>query len=350
MATIKEVRKGVMRVTGIGADGVRVRQDFSQKRYGAQYRILADRKYQEVLFESSGLIEAHGMKTKNFRALTVDNLAERYIGEHLSLTRAGNNKSFVNIITKKWGAYRLPLVTIEAVRPWIFSLLNGGSYSPFSVKKVARYFQRIFNWGCEAGIINENPLAYLFDMSLKKAFARTIRPRMVEIPDDALDTLIKGAPTWLRDIIEMAYETGMRSGEICDARFSRLKGAILAVFPDGAKEAHPKVISLSARAVDIVTRIQIDREAAGNTEDHIFLSAANEPLRNYIVSRHWRLWADKAGLAGVWMHDLRHAFRTRKWREGVPERVIDKQLGHRSAEMADWYTMVNEEDQRQLHK
>ena len=90
---------------------------------------------------------------------------------------------------------------------------NGEKKSPYSVKKVVRYFQRMFNWGCKSGIIETNPLHYLLDLQLKKWFKRMTRGRKVSIDAEYFFDLVEKFPVKLRRMTLIAWYTGMRAGE-----------------------------------------------------------------------------------------------------------------------------------------
>jgi len=51
-----------------------------------------------------------------------------------------------------------------------------------------------------------------------------------------------------------------------------------------------------------------------------------------------------AGLAGVWVHDLRRSFVTLARRSGLPESVVARFSGHRTAAVFKRYNIVEEQD------
>ena len=64
----------------------------------------------------------------------------------------------------------------------------------------------------------------------------------------------------------------------------------------------------------------------------------------------WRKGCDLAQVKDFVFHDLRHCYITRKRLEGMPDFLIQKQVGHSGAEMTARYTTVEESELRRLEK
>jgi len=76
-------------------------------------------------------------------------------------------------------------------------------------------------------------------------------------------------------------------------------------------------------------------------KSHAAISASTPPLNGYLQRA-----CIKAGLAGLWFHDLRRSFITNARRRGVPESVVMKMSGHKTRAVFDRYNIVNGEDLR----
>ncbi|HEY6106877.1 MAG TPA: tyrosine-type recombinase/integrase, partial [Anaeromyxobacteraceae bacterium] len=53
---------------------------------------------------------------------------------------------------------------------------------------------------------------------------------------------------------------------------------------------------------------------------------------------------EAAGLAGIWVHDLRRSFVTLARRSGLPESVVARFSGHRTAAVFKRYNIIEEQD------
>ena len=69
------------------------------------------------------------------------------------------------------------------------------------------------------------------------------------------------------------------------------------------------------------------------------LAGAASPSRSWPGSP-----AIGAGLEGVWVHDLRRSFVTQARRSGLPESVVARFSGHRTAAVFKRYNIVEEQD------
>lgn len=334
-------------VAGITGDGLRIRKRFSPSRYGKDFKKIAAAYYEKMLFEKAGLqVDGFGIKAKNFRQMTVLQLGERYIKEHLFFTKAYGNKSYIDAITKKWGQWRLSQITIEQVRPWIFELF--GKYKPRSVKKIVRYFQRLFNWGCDAGLIDRKPLEHLLDMGLKKQFARTTKPVISVLTESQFKDLLKVSPVFLQWVCRASWLTGMRLGEVLGLRWNQIDGEYACLSAGETKEVDSKIVFLNKDFLVLLDEIRAARVVDGIESTNIFLGAGNQILNNWDISKSFHHYVKKLGLS-VTFHDLRRSYINRMERAGISLRAIGAQVGHHAAETTvKNYRAVEQSEQSEL--
>jgi integrase len=340
MATIK-LLQGRARVSGMRG-GEQIRKTFSAERNGIGYEAVARALYEKLLFENSGV-----ESVAPAAGITVETLATRYINEHLMHTRATGNRSYVDTIISRWGPMPAALVKIADVRPWIRSYLDGDvkrsdgrQYTASYCKKLVRYFQRVFSWGCEMEIVATNPLEHLVDHSMKKDFARRIRPRTQTVTVEQFEQIVAPAPIWFQRIARHAWGTGMREGEIAGLKWSSVQGDLIFLEADETKEADIKTIAMDPRVVDQVAAIRIEQEVEGLSE-YVYLGADGKPLQAIQISDAWRRYKAKCGLTGLWFHDLRRSYVDRKRRAGVPKWVLSRQVGHHAVETTDTHYSGN---------
>lgn len=338
MAIIKVLPDRVT-VSGINQDGSQFRKTYSRKRYGSGFKKIAQHKYEELLFENSEMTSSRNtQKMRTMYQMSVAELADRYVQEHLSHTRAWGNKSYIDAIIKKWGKHRLGHLSKAIVRSWIRSYLegvilreNGSPYSAVYAKKLIRYFQRIFNWGCEADLIESNPLDNLIDHSLKKEFARRIKPRRQTVTIEQFEAIINPSPLWFQRICRHAWGTGMREGEIATLRWHMLRDTLIYLEADGTKEADTKVVPMEPEVVDQIAAIRLEQSLEGSNE-FVYLGPAGKPIAAVQISDSWRWYRDKAGFHNLRFHDIRRTWQNRKEEQGHSLRAIAAALGHHSVD------------------
>ena len=331
-------------VSGMLPDGTQFRKTYSKERYGVGYRKIAQAKYEELLFENSGLTNAsNSRKVKNLRNMTVRELANRYITEHLSITKAQGNRSYVDVIISKWGGWRLHQITIGVVRPWIHDYLNGivvqnngKRYSAAYSKKLILYFQRLYNWGCETELIDRNPIEHIIDYSLKKSFSRRISPRRQIISNKQFEKIMSVSPLWFQRVCYHSWGTGMRQGEIAGLRWDAVHDGIIILTADQTKEADCKIVAMDPDVIDQVNAIRLEQEIEGKSE-FVYLGESGSKLKAIQISDSWRTYRRKAGLldTDIRFHDIRRTYIDRKRRGGATKWVLARQVGHHAAETTD---------------
>ena len=355
MATIKNFPDHAI-VSGILQDGSQIRKTYSRKRFGSGFKQIAQQKYEELLFDNSCLNSAsNAKKARTMRQMTVAELSRKYEEEHLLYTRAKNNKSYLAVITEKWGKWQLTAISNGVIRPWLRAYLdgiivqkNGKPYSAAYVKKLIRYFQRIYNWGNEADLIDGNPLNKVIDHSLKKEFARKIRPRRQTITAEEFERIVAPAPLWFQRVCRHAWGTGMRQGEIASLRWSSLHDGLIYLDSDETKEADEKVIPMESAVADQIEAIRLEQSMEGKSE-YIYLGESGQPLIPVQISDSWRWYREKAKLCGLRFHDIRRSWQNRKERDGHSLRVIAAAMGHHSTDTtARHYRSVSEAEIRSL--
>jgi integrase len=151
--------------------------------------------------------------------------------------------------------------------------------------------------------------------------------------------------------LQIAVATGARRGELCVLRWAdvdlddatvRIERSVAATKRDGiviksTKTGRVRLVSLTAQAVDALRhhhiRAQHAAAAAGremDSADLIFTSDphARRPWRPELVTRRWERLRDKAGLAHVRIHDLRHFVATELLTAGIDVRTVANRLAH----------------------
>jgi integrase len=130
----------------------------------------------------------------------------------------------------------------------------------------------------------------------------------------------------------------MRKSEVLNLRWSQLDLAAGAVRLEAAdtKTEEPRVVYLTERVLAMLAELPRSGEFA-------FPNPATGRPRQDIQSAVER-GRDASGLAGVWVHDLRRSFVTQARRSGLPESVVARFSGHRTAAVFKRHNIVEEQD------
>jgi integrase len=141
-------------------------------------------------------------------------------------------------------------------------------------------------------------------------------------------------------LVLLALSTGLRRNELLALRWEDIGPdnlAVTASLSESAKGGYERSAPKTRRSRRTVGLPAIAREAlarqrelsAGST--WVFASpVTGRPLHPEAVTSAWRDLADRAGLSGVRLHDLRHTAATLALAAGVPVRDVADALGHSS--------------------
>lgn len=343
MATKRSIDKDTVMVSYVDPNtSKQVRKRFSRKKFGPGFKRAAEDFYAQMLFDETGLASGNEHRVLPARRMTVQELADRYLEEHLRYTKAWGNRTHVRIFTDKFGKYKLSHISNAIVRPWVLKLLfeeyKGKRYSASTVKKVVRYAVRIFNWGIEAGLIDRNPLDHVIDKPLQKHFRRGIKAKQTIIPSDDFERMQGEFPQWLARMALASWCSGMREGEVCNLRKSNVDGNVARIVD--TKEVDEKFIVLDERLVREIMHIDAEHSMNGIDTDFLFLGPGGGQMVPRNLSKSFRWHCDNLGFTEYTFHDLRRSYINRKEQAGVSLRAIAQQVGHHAVETTKRHYMA----------
>jgi len=146
-----------------------------------------------------------------------------------------------------------------------------------------------------------------------------------------------------QDILDFAYLTGWRRGEVLGLEWSDVdrSAGVVRLRPEKCKTREGRVLVLSKPLRDVIERLWRARvlgcplvfHRQGRSLDHF--------------KDTWRRACKAAGLPGKLFHDLRRTAVRNMVRAGIPERVAMQMSGHKTRSVFDRYNIVSETDLRQ---
>jgi integrase len=164
------------------------------------------------------------------------------------------------------------------------------------------------------------------------------------------ERLLAVLPQHTRSIVEMAFWTGMRRGEIVSLTWDKvdLKNRIIRLGAKDTKEGRAKKIPVSrplkASLMNLPTRFR-----ASYKDNYVFQYRGGsikgdmrKSLKN--ACEEAKIPYGRFEQNGFIFHDLRHTFTTIARRAGIPRNVIMAITGHTSSDMNFRYDTVDEED------
>jgi len=206
------------------------------------------------------------------------------------------------------------------------------------------------------GLAATDPAGQLPPPAPARRLPRAIGIAEVErLLDAAASSSGESSPLQLRDraLLELLYGTGARISEAVGLDVDDLGGPALRLAGKGGKHRIVPVGSYAAQAVDAyLVRARPTLAAAArraSASPAVFLNARGGRLSRQGAWGVLKAAADRAGLAGVSPHTLRHSFATHLLDGGADVRVVQELLGHASVTTTQVYTLVTVDKLREVY-
>jgi len=146
-------------------------------------------------------------------------------------------------------------------------------------------------------------------------------------------------PEYLRTVATLGYYTGMRLGEILSLRWRNINllEAEARLDPGTTKNDEPRTIPLAG---ELLAMLKIERQKSQDGE--FVFTQDGRPIK--IFRKAWNSACKRAGLTGLFFHDLRRTGLRNLVRAGVPERVAMAISGHKTRSVFERYNIVSGRD------
>jgi integrase len=163
----------------------------------------------------------------------------------------------------------------------------------------------------------------------KLKFGNNARKRVVTV--DEYLRLIDHAPSHLKPFIILAYNTGMRQGELLNLKWAYIdrKSKFIRLPAEAVKERRPKNIPINAYVEKVLD----------NTVRHLnhefVLTYLGQPIAEGGIKKSFQTTCKNAGISfgrneadGITFHDIRRSVKTHMLNAGVGKTFRDALLGH----------------------
>jgi integrase len=218
-------------------------------------------------------------------------------------------------------------LAVDNVKPFHVTRVmdaKAADWSPTTRRTFASAVQRAFNWALDQGLIDRNPI--------QKLAKPAAEPREMAItPAEHARILDAVASPGFRDLLELAWETGLRPQEIraIESRHVDLEAGTIR-FPRSeskGKRSIRVVYVSTARGREIIARLCRERP-----EGPILLNGKGKPWTRFAISDVFRRVAQKTGTK-VHLGAYRKGFVTEALKNGVDTVTVAHLVGHANATM-----------------
>ena len=217
------------------------------------------------------------------------------------------------------------------------------SAQPVTANRAVEFLSRIYNAAEDRGQLAEgsNPcrLVVKFRERRRERFLTDEEFRRLGRVLDEAETR-KGVSAYAVAAMRLLLLTGCRKGEILNLRWDRVDLAAGELRLEDSKTG-PRMIVLAPEAVDVLSRIP---RLADNP--HVIPGKIRgRAMRN--LNDPWDIVCERAGLADMRIHDVRHSYASRALALGESLPMIGRLLGHTQVETTARYAHLAQDSVRE---
>jgi integrase/recombinase XerD len=224
--------------------------------------------------------------------------------------------------------------------------------TPQTVNGDFRAIRAFARWLVKEGFRDDDPTKGIEKLKEPMHYPRTLSDEQVVA---LVNTIAKHANTFsgLRDLtfVCLLLDTGLRLSEALNLKLSDidLSQGFVRVVGKGNKE---RFVPIGESVKVVLHRYLMRRMTVTNAGDWLFITTLATRLTKRQAHMRLSLWAKKAGIEGVRVspHSLRFTF-VRKWlQSGGDSIVLQRILGHQTAQMTSYYARLFATDLKDAHK
>ncbi len=292
---------------------------------GAQSRADAVLHLQEKVKGVFG--ESHSTAKKN--TYTFAELAERYLLDYAKVMKRSfkSDLYIVNAhLVPHFGSLQVGEIGCLLLEKYRTERVGDG-VKKSTVNRELAILSKIFSLGIDWGFAFENPVKKI------KFFSEQDCAKTRILSDDEEVRLFEACPGYLRVILEMALNTGMRRGEVLNLRWSQVDFQNRTIRAEKTKSGKDRYIPLNSELLKALLELHAKRR----NDDYVFTNPeTGGPFKD--VKRAFKTSCRKASISGLRFHDLRHTFASRLVERGVDLITVKELLGHSTVKMTERYT------------
>jgi integrase len=290
-------------------------------------------------------IDPLSVRGQRREALTIADLAERYLTEHVVRQAADAQRDIRSVFNRHvlpaWGRRKAADITtsdVDALLSQIAKgrarphkaktkkkrakLLAGARPTPIHANRVGSMLRKMFNLAIRWGVRSDNP-ATAFIRNPELARERFLAKDEIE---RLTAELTRDGNARMANVIRLLMLTGARRGEVLNARWDQFD-LDLGVWVKPAATTKQRRLHRAPLAQAAVHLLRTIHAGADPACIWVFPGdAPGKPLQE--IKRYWCRVRRAAGLQDVRLHDLRHTFASLLVSGGMTLPMIGKLLGH----------------------
>jgi integrase len=238
----------------------------------------------------------------------------------------------VKALTGHFDGIKAQSVTTDKIKGYIKQRKEDGKANATINRELAA-LKRMFNLAHQQSPPKVNQVPYIPMLKENNVRAGFFEPK-------EFSALMRNIAPYLRNVITLAYETGMRQEEILSLKWSQVDLTRKTIRLEETKSGEKRTLKLSP-----LLRLEFQRAklAHGDAHEYVFLNRDGTGRIKDFRSA-WRQACEKAGIGKRHFHDFRRTAIRNMVRAGVADNVAMKISGHKTRSVFDRYNIVDDRD------
>jgi integrase len=188
---------------------------------------------------------------------------------------------------------------------------------PATVNREMALLKHMYAKAVEWGKVKENPAK-----KVKRLQGEAKRLRFL-VPEE-IQTLLSNCSGYLRSVVLVALNTGMRRGELLGLKWGQINMDQGIITLPETKNHEPRNIPMNATVRGVLQDLK-------KKEGYVFFDTMGKGI--FYVNKLFRCAVRKSGITDFRFHDLRHTFASNLVMEGVDIMTVKELMGHKTLEM-----------------
>ncbi len=203
---------------------------------------------------------------------------------------------------------------------------------PATINRELSCLKTLFNKAIEWEKLELNPMK-------KVKLWKENNQRVRYLEKEEIKRLLENCPDYLKPIVLVALNTGMRQGEILNLEWPDIDFHQELIYINDSKSGEPRKIPMNS-----ITLAALGQRKKGRGSSYVFSNKEGEPFRK--VYKGFKAALRRAEISNFTFHDLRHTFASHLVMNGTDLKTVQELLGHKTFKMTLRYAHLSSDHKR----
>lgn len=270
---------------------------------------------------------------------------------HTLRSYADDLEQLHDYIVAQFGEMQLNELTSSVIRSWLASMKDE-DFASRSINRKISTLKSFFKYHLRNGAVSTTPMTQVTSPKVPKRLPVFVKEEETEVLLEKVEFPDNFEGRTDRLIIELLYNTGLRSAELVSMKESQVDASrkIIKVLGKGNKE---RIIPVSSELVKDIQQYINEKKSLDKppVTDRLLVTASGKPVYAGYVYRTVKRYLELVTtIKKKSPHVLRHTFATHLLNNGADLNSVKELLGHASLAATQVYTHHTIEKLRDVHK